>query len=178
LSGREVTSPAAGNPAGTRAPPPPASPTVGEIFFPTNRLKLPINSSRVFSPFPTPSSSLQQRPIAPPPPPPPFAPPPRTSTARRSLPRDHLLKLPPTKVSTGVGSPRPPLSFPSVPGRRRPLGRRQSPALAGPAARSSPCLCSVRRGWGWLLANTPCPFFFLPEYPSPYFPPPFFQTKP
>jgi hypothetical protein len=31
-SGQEVTSPAAGNPAGTRAPPPPASPTAGRFF--------------------------------------------------------------------------------------------------------------------------------------------------
>jgi hypothetical protein len=115
-----------------------------EGFFPSNRLKLPINSTEVFSPFPTPSSSPQQRPIAPPPPP--FAPPPPTSTAGRSLSWNRLLKPSPTKVSTGVDSPRRPLPFPPVPGRRRPPGRRQSPVSAGPAARSNPlpCLCSVR----------------------------------
>jgi hypothetical protein len=37
------------------------------------------------------------------------------------LPRRHLLKQSLTKVSTGVTSPRPPLPFPHVPGRRRPL---------------------------------------------------------
>jgi hypothetical protein len=51
-----------------------------------------------------------QRSLAPPPPP--FAPPPPTSAAGRSLPWNHLHKPSPTKVSTGIGSPRPPLHFP------------------------------------------------------------------
>jgi hypothetical protein len=136
-----------------RAPPP-------GRFFPMNRLKLPINSTGVFSPFPTPSSSLQQRPIAPPPPP--FVPPPPTSTAGRSLPRDHLLKLSSTKVSTGVGSPRPPLPFPSVPGRRRPPRRRQGRPHGPP-----PTSAQFEGDGDGFLPIPPAPFPFYQNTPPP-----------
>jgi hypothetical protein len=82
------------------------------------------------------------------------------------LPWNHLHKPSPTKVSTGLDSPRPPSSFFPCP-RLPPTPGAPAITSAGRARRTvrPPPLPLFEGGEDGFLANTPCPFPFLPEHP-------------
>jgi hypothetical protein len=96
------------------------------------------------------------------------------------LPWNHLLKTSPTKVSTGLDSPRPPLPFPPC---ARPLPTPGTPTItgAGRAGRAvqPPPLPLLSLKWIGMAFSQypPVPFPFYQNTPL-YFPPSLFQIKP
>jgi hypothetical protein len=97
------------------------------------------------------------------------------------LPWNHLHKPSPTKVSTELDSPRPPLPFPLSPAAADPRGtgnhRRRPGRPHGPTP--SPTSVRFEGDEGGFLANTPLSLSFLYQNTPPlYSPLYFFQIKP